>query len=243
MSYTAVVIEDNPVDAEVLHDYLQKYFPEIQIVACGQTVSSIRPLIAQHRPHLVFMDIDLPDGSSLEVLDCLNTESFQLIFLTSHNIFAIEAIRANALDYIVKPIDAVLLKKAVIKAIQRIKQQLEQKGNIVNKPHKISVPVANGIVFIDSHKIMRGEASGSYTRLVTSDAKTILVTRPLVFFEEELPSEDFMRIHDSFIINRNFVSSFIKSKNGSVIMTDGFTCNIGAGKKMPFLDWMQRPQA
>ncbi len=239
MSYTAVVIEDNPVDAEVLHDYLQKYFPEIQIVACGQTVSSIRPLIEQHQPHLVFMDIDLPDGRSLEVLDCLNTESFQLIFLTSHNIFAIEAIRANALDYIVKPIDSVLLKKAVLKAIQRIKQ----KGDMVHNAHKISVPVANGIVFIDSQKIMRGEASGSYTRLVTSDAKTILVTRPLVFFEEELPSEDFMRIHDSFIINRTFVSSFIKSKNGSVIMTDGFTCNIGAGKKLPFLDWMQGQKA
>ncbi|MCW5907477.1 MAG: response regulator transcription factor [Chitinophagales bacterium] len=241
MNYTAVVIEDNPVDAEVLHDYLHKYFPEIQIAATGQTVSSIKPLIEEHRPQIVFMDIDLPDGRSLEILDCLHTEAFQLIFLTSYNIFAIDAIRANAVDYIVKPVDAVLLKKAVLKALQRIQQSAESKADVATASRKISVPVANGIVFIDSAKIIRAEADGSYTLLITTDAKPMLVSKPLVHFERELPKEDFMRVHDSFVVNRHFVASYVKGKTGSVVMTDGFICNLSAGKKQPFLDWMNRP--
>lgn len=240
MRYNAVIIEDNPVDAEVLHDYLHKYFPEIHIAATGKSVSSIKPLIEEHHPHIVFMDIDLPDGRSLEILDCLNTETFQLIFLTSYNIFAIDAIRANAVDYIVKPVDAVLLKKAVLKAIQRIQKTAEFKTDKTSTSRKVSVPVTNGIVFIDSEKIIRAEAAGSYTRLITTDAKPMLVSKPLIYFERELPKEDFMRVHDSFVVNRHFVASYIKGKTGSVVMTDGFVCNISTGKKQPFLDWMNR---
>lgn len=240
MRYIAVVIEDNPVDAEVLHDYLHKYFPEIQIAAIGQTVSNIKPLIEEHQPHIVFMDIDLPDGRSLEILDCLNTETFQLIFLTSYNIFAIDAIRANAVDYIVKPVDAVLLKKAVLKALQRIQKTTEPKTDKTGTSRKISVPVTNGIVFLDSKKIMRAEAAGSYTRLIITDAKPMLVSKPLAYFERELPKEDFMRVHDSFIINRNFVHSYVKGKTGSMVMADGFSCNISTGKKQSFLNWMNK---
>lgn len=239
VNYTAVVIEDNPVDAEVLQDYLQKYFPEIQVAATGSSVSSIKPLVEMHQPQLVFMDIELRDGKSLEVLDCLNTESFQLIFLTSHNVFAIDAIRANAVDYIVKPVDAVLLKKAVLKAQQRLKQFSENKGVAALSSRKISVPVANGLVFVDSDKVIRVEAQGSYTLLYTTHAKPMLVSRPLIYFERELPADAFMRVHDSFVVNRAFITSFVKGKTGSIVMSDGFTCNISAGKKQAFLEWMQ----
>lgn len=239
MTYSAIIVEDNPVDAEVLQDYLHKYFPEIKIVASTDSVGQIKQLLLQHSPQLLFMDIELTDGKSLEVLDSLNANDTQLIFITSHNVFAIEAIRANAVDYIVKPVDAVLLKKAVLKAFQRIEQNQLAKTNSNGGVQKISVPTADGLSFIDVEKIIRLEADSNYTTLIIVETKPILVARTLLLFEKELPSNLFMRVHDSCMVNRKFISEFIKSKNGRIKMQDGFISNISAGKKEIFLKWMQ----
>ena len=239
MTYKAAIVEDNPVDAEVLQDYLHKYFPEILIAASTVSVGEIKKLLAEHTPQIVFMDIELADGKSIEVLDSLNTENIQLIFITSHNVFAIDAIRANAVDYIVKPVDAVLLKKAVLKAFQRIEQSRMAKSNPNIPVKKISVPTADGLTFIDIEKIVRVEAERNYAMVIMDNAKPLLVSRTLLHFEKELPANLFMRIHDSCVVNRQYITEFIKSKTGKIKMTDGFVCNISEGKKDSFLNWMQ----
>ena len=239
MIYSALIIEDNPVDAEVLRDYLHKYFPEINIVATGNSVRQIKQLLQDHAPQLVFMDIELTDGKSIELLDCLNTETIQLIFITSYDVFAIDAIRANAVDYIVKPVDAVVLKKAVAKALQRIEQKLYSPVAIVAPVQKISVPTTNGLAFIEVEKIIRAEANGSYTNLVLVGDTPLLVSRTLGLFEKTLPAHLFMRVHDTCVVNRNFIAGYTKSKTGSIKMNDGFVTNISAGKKDIFLKWME----
>ncbi len=239
MTYTAIIVEDNPVDAEVLRDYLHKYFPEITIAASTDSVTEIKKLLLQHSPQIAFMDIELANGKSIEVLDSLNTENIQLIFITSHNVFAIDAIRANAVDYIVKPVDAVLLKKAVLKAFGRIEQGRMVKLNEGSTIQKISVPTANGLTFINVEKIIRIEADRSYATIITTDAKPLFVTRTLLHFENELSANLFMRVHDSYLVNRLFIAEFIKGKTGSIKMTDGFETNLSIGKKESFLHWMQ----
>ena len=239
MNYTAIIVEDNPVDAEVLRDYLHKYFPEITIAASTDSVTEIKKLLLQHSPQIAFMDIELANGKSIEVLDSLNTENIQLIFITSHHVFAIDAIRANAVDYIVKPVDAVLLKKAVLKAFQRIEQSYTAKLTANGSTYKISIPTADGLTFIDVESLVRLEADGNYTKIVLIDSKIHLVARTLLHFENQLPANLFMRVHDSCIVNRKFIAEFIKSKTGKIKMTDGFISNISAGKKESFLHWMQ----
>ncbi len=237
MTYTAIIVEDNPVDAEILSDYLNKYFPEIIIVAAATSVAATKKMILQHSPQIVFMDIELTDGKSIEILDSFNTENVQLIFTTSHDVFAIDAIRANAVDYIIKPIDAVLLKKAVLKAFQRIEERHTNKTGVL--VHKISIPTADGLTYIAIEKILRIEADGNYAKIVLEDGKTHFVTRPLAHFEKELPANLFMRVHNSYLVNRNFITDFIKTKTGSIKMQDGFICQITAGQKEQVLNWME----
>ncbi len=237
MTYKAIIVEDNPVDAEILTDYLHKYFPEITIAASTASAAEIKKLVSLHIPQIVFMDIQLADGKSIEMLDSFNTENIQLIFITSHDVFAIDAIRANAVDYIVKPVDAVLLKKAVLKAFQRIEERRTNKTGVL--VHKISIPTADGLTYIAIEKIMRVEADGNYTKIVLEDGKTHLVSRLLAHFEKELPANLFMRVHNSYLVNRNFITDFIKTKTGAIKMTDGFTCQITAGQKEQVLNWME----
>lgn len=239
MTYNAIIVEDNPVDAEVLRDYLHKYFPEITIAGSTDSVTEIKKLLLQHSPQIAFMDIELANGKSIEVLDSFNTENIQLIFITSHHVFAIDAIRANAVDYIVKPVDAVLLKKAVMKAFQRIEQSQVAKLTANGSTYKISIPTAEGLTFIDVESLVRLEADGNYTKIVLIDSKVHLVTRTLLHFESRLPANLFMRVHDSCIVNRKFITEFIKGKSGSIKMKDSFVCNISKGKKEDFLQWMQ----
>lgn len=239
MIYKAIIAEDNPVDAEVLQDYLNKYFPEIIIAAHVVSVAEIKKTVLQHAPQIVFMDVELCDGKSVEVLDSLNTENIQLIFITSHDVFAIDAIRANAVDYIVKPVDAILLKKAVFKALQRIEKNSLQPSGTSETTQKISVPTSEGFVFMDAEKIIRVEAKGSYSTIITTDAKPLLVSRTLLHFEKELPAALFMRIHDSCVVNRQYITEFLRSKTGKIKMSDGFVSNISEGKKENFFKWMQ----
>lgn len=238
MTYKAIIAEDNPVDAEVLQDYLNKYFPEITIAARVVSVAEIKKAVLQHVPQIVFMDVELCDGKSVEVLDSLNTENMQLIFITSHDVFAIDAIRANAVDYIVKPVDAILLKKAVFKALQHIEKNNLLPSGTSETGQKISVPTSEGFVFMDAEKIMRVEAKGSYSTIITTDAKPLLVSRTLLHFENELPTGLFMRIHDSCVVNRHFIAEYIKGKHGKIKMNDGFVCNVSDNKRESFLHWM-----
>lgn len=239
VNYTALIVEDNPVDAELLQDYLHKYFPEITVAASTASVRGIKALVNQHLPQMVFMDIELVDGQSLEVLDSLNTEEIQLIFITSHNVFAIDAIRANAVDYIVKPVDAAVLKKAVLKAFHRLEIINAAKQNTTTATKKIPIPTADGLVFIDIENIIRIEASGAYAHFILHNAKPLLVSRNLGSFEKELPHHLFMRIHDSCIVNRIFITEYIRHKNGGVKMADGTLCKLSPNKKDSFLSWMQ----
>ena len=239
MTYTAVIVEDNPIDAEILQDYLLKYFPEITIAAITDSVRQVKQLLLQHQPQLVFMDIELTDGKSLELQGSFDTTDMQLIFITSHSVFAIDAIRANAVDYIVKPIDSTVLKRAVVKAFGRIEQNRVTKANAIHKTNRITVPTADGASFIDVEKIVRVEADGSYAKVVLADGKTIFVTRRLGQFEDELPANLFMRVHKSYLINRLFITDFIKSKTGSIKMTDGFTCPLGVGQKEDIILWVE----
>lgn len=236
MNYTAIIVEDNPVDAEILHDYLQKYFPEITIAAFTDSVSSIKTLVNQQSPQIVFMDIELVDGTSLDVLDSLNTEEVQLIFITSHNAFAIDAIRANAVDYIVKPVDATLLKKALQKAFGRIEINNAAKQTARGRVKKIAVPSANGLMLIEIEKIISLEAEGAYTNFILDNAKPFLASRTMGSFERELPSNMFMRIHDSCIVNRNFINGYLNS--GILKMTDDTEYKVSVRKKTSFLRWL-----
>lgn len=236
MNYKAVITEDNPVDAEVLEDYLRKYFPEITIAARATSLTQAKKMVVEQAPDILFMDVELTDGKSVELLDSLNSDNIQLIFITSYDVFAIDAIRANAVDYIVKPVDDILLKKAVMKAIERIEKNKRQ--TVAADRSKINLPTAEGYMFLDTATIIRAEANGNYTLIVTNVGKQVLASKTLLYFERELPEANFMRVHDSCVVNRHFISEYIKGKRGKIKLTDGFICNISDSRRDTFLQWM-----
>ena len=239
MTYTTLIAEDNPVHAEILEQYLHKYFPEIQIAGCAQRVSELKKLMTQHQPHIAFLDVELSDGRSIDLLNSFDTTQTHIIFVTAHLTFAVDALHANAVDYIIKPVTAASLKKAVGRAIERIALQRAAQAKAVVMELKISIPMDNAYMFIEVAKIMRVEAAGNYTNLILADGTVYLVTRNLLHFEKELPSYLFMRMHDSYLVNRKFVCGLNNTRNGKIIMTDGFSCGITEGLKQKVINFVQ----
>lgn len=226
-----VIIDDEPMGVSALKAMIERLQMNVNIVATACDPEKGIKLIESYHPDVVFLDINMPKLNGFELLDKLEYNDFKLVFTTAHKEYAIKAIRNDACDYLLKPIDAVDLNMCMNKIImQRTSVSLQAKSNSV-----IELPVRDGIILIKQSNIIRLEASGSYTHLFLGGGVKHTASKNLKYFEALLNSYYFFRCHQSHIVNLNEVTKILSSDGYYVQMSDQSKANLGKKYKNLFM--------
>jgi len=228
-----VLIIEDEIDARKVLVYLLKFlFPDLQIVGETGSVKEAETLIKTLRPDVVFLDVRLEDGSGFDILNNCSSFDFNIIFTTAYSDFALNAIKFNAIDYLLKPIDPTELKIAVekVKKIKEKEIELKKLKNVVEKnlDFRITIKTAEQTFVVPVSSIIRLEADGSYTTLITTENK-IIASKNIKYFQDILPKEFFLRTHQSHLVNKNSIVRI--NKNGSLLLINNEEVPISYRKK------------
>src|SRR4051812_35563543 len=238
MKIRSIIIDDEYKSRDNLRVLLTEYCPSIEIVAEADSAITALKLIKQLEPALLFLDIEMPGGSGFELLQSLPANrNFEVIFVTAYDSYGIAAVKACAIDYILKPIDVMELSAAVDKAIAQIgpdNQRLKELVANMKKPvaeNRIAFPLNDKIVFALPEDIIRMEAAGNYTHVYLSGQKKLIVCKTLKEYNDLLIDRDFIRTHQSHLINRHKITAWIKTEGGAVAMEDGSQIPVSRQRK------------
>jgi two-component system LytT family response regulator len=237
----AVIVEDEMHNREALKNLLTEFCDDVEVVGVGASVMEAVEVIRKTRPDVIFLDIELQVGTGFDVLTQVSDLDLDVIFTTAFEHYAIKAIKFSSMDYLLKPIDVEELQNAVAKARARKhesdhKQQLEVLlSNLSSKVmKKICLATGDRIEFVRVEEIVMCEASGSYTNVYLKDKRKIMVSKHLKEYETLLGDENFMRVHNSFVINLNEVKQYVKSEGGYILMNDNQQVSISPKKRDEF---------
>jgi two-component system, LytTR family, response regulator len=240
----AILVDDEKSSLSSLKEKLRAHCPQVKILALCENAEMGIEAIDSLLPDVVFLDIEMPVMNGFVMLQQLQYKNFELIFTTAYDHYAIKAIRYSALDYLIKPIEIDELIIAIGKVEKRrshaypnpqIELLVDQFGNKKNSFTRIAIPTAEGLQFIKVADIVYLEASVNYTHVYTQENRKHVVSRTLKDFEELLPTETFVRIHNSYIINKNFAEKYIRGEGGQVVLSTGTTLDVSKRKKSEFL--------
>lgn len=236
---TALIIDDEEKGRIVLKQKLAVHCPNVTVIGEADGGDSGKAMIETFRPDVVFLDIEMPGTNGFDMLNNLNEKNFHLIFTTAYNQYAIKAIKFAAFDYLLKPIDIEELK-AAISRIPNIKPndvsgQLEvlainAQKNIKNF-NRIAIPTLDGLSFFNTNELIHLDADSNYTLLYFTDDRKILASRTLKEFEDQLGEEQFIRLHNSHLVNIYFISRYIKGEGGQVVLANGKVIDVSRRKK------------
>ena len=236
----ALIIDDEKSSRDTLRGFVENYCDEIQIIEEADSAEQGIEQIKKLQPHLIFLDIELPLGSGFDLLEACKHSDFNVIFTTAHDQYALQAIKVCALDYLLKPISADDLKEAVAKIHQQshpgtttpqIGAFVENISNLNKQLSNIVLPTLDGFLVVKISDIIRCEADKNYTLFTIENKEKILVSKTLKEFEELLHDMDFIRVHQSHLINASHVQRYIKGSGGYVKMSDDSIIEVSRRKK------------
>jgi len=239
-----VVIEDEEHSRKMLMEMLHEHCRDINVVASADSVSSGLIAITEHRPQLVFLDIELQSETSFEILEKLPEINFELVFTTGFDHYALKAIKFCAIDYLLKPIDIIELQMAVAKAEKRLYREYMNKNlevllnnikSVSQNNHRIALSTLEGLLFVNVRDIIYCESSGPYTKFVFKQADKIITSRHLKEYEDLLTGYEFFRIHKSYLVNLQEIQKYIRGEGGHLIMSDGAILTVSKQRKENFL--------
>lgn len=247
-----IIIDDEPSALNVLSLMLKKKCKEdVEIVGTTNSPLAGKMLIEQQQPDLVFLDIEMPGMTGVDLVRSFTNPSFRVVFVTAYDDYAVEAFRLSAVDYLLKPIGA----EDVIRAVQKIKDDMRKNQNPLtdqlqhlekllnshsdNSDNKIGIGMQDKIVFINVKDIIYCEASGSYTNVFLNNGEKMVASRLLGDFEEQLAGNKFFRIHHHYLINLARIKEFQRNDGGYVIMESGKQLEVSQRKRKDFLDAIQ----
>lgn len=240
MHLKAVVVDDENKGRSALKSLLQLIDENVEIIGEAGSVAEGVSTIEQRQPDLVFLDIQMGDGTGFDLLEKLRFKEFQLIFTTAHDEFALKAFRYSAIDYLTKPIDPDLLAEALIKVRENYKKydlnlKLEALVQNRNRIQRLALPSLKGIELVRKDEVVRCESANNYTVFHLTNQREIVVTKTLKEFEDMLTGEGFLRVHQSHLINLNEVVQYLKEDGGYALMSDGSKVEVSRRKKEAFL--------
>ena len=221
---TAIIIEDNPVAKENLLLHLGDNCPDIEVIGHAPSVIQGAKLLRQSSPDLLFLDIELEDGTGFDLLEILGDKlEAKIIFTTALDHFAVKAFRFAAVDYLLKPVDPDELEEAVQRAkVQLINQQqfdlLNEQMKTSVAPDRIALHTQEKIHIVEIGQIIRCESMSNYCRFFFSNGEKLLVTKTLKSFEATLKDHAFLRVHQSHLVHVPFVKAFVKQDGGYLLM-------------------------
>lgn len=235
----AIIADDEKHNIENLVTLIKKHCPDVMIAGCAETISEAVILIESLQPHVVFLDIQMGASTGFDLLKNIRDRNFEVIFVTAYDKYGIEAVKFAALDYILKPIDPSELLLAIAKvkeklAVKKTNPQLDflveylkQNG----KPAKIALPQQQEVRYVPIVEIVRCEAQNTYTWFFLSNSDKILVSKPLKEYDELLAPHNFIRCHQTHLVNPAFVKSFLKEDGGSLLLQNGVKIPVSKQKK------------
>ncbi len=233
----AIIVDDEINSRENLRGVLDKFCPEVTVL--GEACSAVEAIqkIQEHKPMLIFLDIEMPGGNGFEVLKYFQKPEFGIIFITAYDHYAIQAIRFSALDYILKPIDTLQLKAAIQRYIEQVEAHNERliqfiKNNkLAQKKKKIALASFDKIDFVEVNQIIKCEGQANYTTVFLASGEKMLVSKSLIEYEDILFDYGFVRTHKSHIVNIDHVKTFIKNDGGYLLLSDGSTVPLSRRKR------------
>ncbi len=240
----SVIIDDEQNCIESLAFDLRKYCPEVEIVATCTSPKQGLLAIGNHKPDLVFLDVQMPWMNGFEMLEVLQEINFAIIFTTAFDQFAARAFRLSAIDYLLKPVDTNDLKESIRKVSEKIAQKTGT-ANIDNLLHNINKPEAKqriafagreGYEFVEIGSIVYAQAEGAYTHVYLNNKRKLVISKTLSDIEEMLPPEHFQRIHHSTLVNLDHVTHFYKTDGGYLILDTGDKLGVSKSKKETLME-------
>jgi two-component system LytT family response regulator len=242
----AVIIDDIEQARITLKKDLEVYTPDIEIIGeAGGVVEGVKLLRNLH-PDVVFLDIQMQDGSGFDLLDLIQEINFRIIFITASDAHAIKAFRYAAIDYLLKPVDPDELKLAVQKLREKSSSEnekyklLNESLKAGNKQTRLALHTQEKIHVVNIADIIRCESNVNYTEFHFIDGKKLMVTKTLKEFEDLLNDHGFFRVHQSHLINTAFLCEFIKTDGGSIRMENGHVIPVSTRKKSQVLDMIEK---
>lgn len=239
-----VIIDDEPDSVKTLDSLIREYCPNVNPTGNACSVEDALPLIDIHRPDLVFLDIELQDGTGFDILEKTRYRPFEVIFVTAFNQYAIKAFKHSATDYLLKPIDIDELKEAVIRVSRRKSEKSVGNFSILldnlksGSPRKLAIPTSQGFEYILVDNIVHIEAERSYCHIYLLDKRKIMVSKCMNDYQQILDERKFFRTHNSHLINLQHVKMYVKRDGGHVEMTDGSIVPLSRRKKDYFIEVM-----
>lgn len=243
----SLIIDDDPFIVDLLKDKLSLYIPEVEIMSSASSGTEGLQKISSYNPDLVFLDVEMADMTGFEMLSQLDKINFQTIFITSYSHYAIKAIRFNALDYLVKPIDLGELKSAIKRYKTKHRRAYQSENlryaihNIKTKrvaEHKLVLKTQEGELRLIINDIIRIEGDGNYSYIYLKNKSKKLVSKTMLYLEEMLEDKGFFRCHRSHLVNKAHVVD--NTKTLSVLLSDGVEIPISRRKKKEFKLWLQQ---
>ena len=240
MQLQTILVDDEKLSREILRNFLTKYCPNVSIVAEAENISEALQLVSSHSIDLVFLDVEMPYGNAFDFMDQLVNPTFEIVFVTAYDHYAIEALNNHAAYYLTKPISI----DNLIKAVNYVTQIKESEHSLENKvlipktnfiQDKISLPVQNGYELIEISKISYLKADDNYSKLFLNDKSEKLVSKTLKHFEDVLQTKGFIRIHKSYLVNLNSIVSYNRSSGGTVVLQNEIELPVSTTKKAELL--------
>jgi two-component system, LytTR family, response regulator len=242
-----IIVDDEPFAIENLKTSLEKLKANIEIVATANNIEDALVLIYELKPDLLFSDIEMPGGTGLDLMKHLKPIDIEVIFVTAYDHFALQAIKNDALDYILKPINKIELLEAVEKAKKKIhaKKSIKKVGQsedaveyanpTATNSSKLALPSSEGLIFVPFADIMYCESDSRYSYFHTKQGKKYLVTKTLGDFEPMLTENQFVRIHNKYIVNIAHITKYIRGRGGIVVLENGVHLDVSERRREDFL--------
>ncbi len=241
----AILVDDEAAGIKTLQRMLERHCPLVNIVAACSNAVTAKKQIETLMPDVVFLDIQMPGKSGIDMIGELPDKNFEIIFVTAHNEYMLQALQYSAADYLLKPVD----EDRLIEAVQRVEKRMQEGKkeeltetllyNIskAGQPEemRLCLPTMKGFIILKLDEILYCEAERSYTVFHLADKKTVMVSKPLLEYENILDTTGFFRIHKSFLINLKHVKEYQRGEGGTVIMSNNVEIEVSRRKKESFL--------
>jgi two-component system LytT family response regulator len=231
--FSAIIVDDEKGPRENLALLIGGYCPEINVISTASSAIEAKDLIKKFNPDVVFLDINMPVTDGFEFLESLPERNFMLVFVSAYEEFGIKAVKAKAIDYLLKPVNINELQQTV-KRLVETKCEKENSNRSHNKA-RLVIPQANGFMVLETDNIIRLEGENCYTKIYKSNGKVITVSRTLKEFEDSLPEKEFFRIHKSHIINLKYFKEFTNIDGGYAVLTSGLKLEVSRRRHKDFV--------
>ena len=246
MKIKTIIIDDEQNNIDNLVAILHTYFPEVEVIETADGASAGLAAIRTLRPELVFLDVEMPEFTGIELLRQLGSINFDVVFVSAHGQYAVNAFRLSALDFLLKPIDLQDLEECLEKVkakrgdadrVRRLEEFVEHyqptSGGAGGK--RVPLPTAERLLFVPIQEIIRCEGHKNYTTFYLDSGERVVVSKTLKEYEMMLKEYDFIRVHQSHVVNKEHIKKYVKSDGGYLVMSDNSDVPIARGRKEAIL--------